>query len=73
MKKFKNASLPFTVMFIVLLALKLTGIIDWSWWIITAPIWIPVFMVPIFLLLLYLILFFARSIRDNDDIYGPKN
>lgn len=25
--------------FVVLLALKLTGCIDWSWWVITAPLW----------------------------------
>lgn len=29
------------VLFIVFLTLKLTHIIDWSWWCITAPIWIP--------------------------------
>ena len=27
--------------FIVFLVLKLTGTIDWSWWWITAPLWIP--------------------------------
>lgn len=28
--------------FIVFLVLKLTGTIDWSWWWVTAPIWIPI-------------------------------
>lgn len=27
--------------FLLLLALKLTNVIDWSWWWVTAPIWIP--------------------------------
>lgn len=27
--------------FIVFLVLKLTGNIDWSWWWVTAPLWIP--------------------------------
>lgn len=31
-----------TVLFIVFLVLKLTNVIDWSWWWVTAPIWIPV-------------------------------
>lgn len=31
--------------FIVFLVLKLTDQIDWSWWWITAPIWIPVALV----------------------------
>ena len=29
------------VLFIMLLVLKLTGSIDWSWWRITSPLWIP--------------------------------
>lgn len=47
-----TASFPLgTVLFVVFLVLKLTGVIDWSWWWITAPLWIPVaFVVGIFLL-----------------------
>jgi hypothetical protein len=26
----------------VFLVLKLTEVIDWSWWWVTAPLWIPV-------------------------------
>ncbi len=26
---------------IVFITLKLTGFIDWSWWWVTAPVWIP--------------------------------
>ena len=29
------------VLFVVFLVLKLTGNIDWTWWWITSPIWIP--------------------------------
>lgn len=25
--------------FLVLLVLKLTGVITWSWWLVTAPLW----------------------------------
>lgn len=28
-------------LFFVLVLLKLTGVIDWSWWIILAPVWVP--------------------------------
>ena len=31
----------FDIIFLVLLILKLTHVIDWSWWIITAPETIP--------------------------------
>ncbi len=27
------------MLFLVLLVLKLTEVITWSWWIVTAPIW----------------------------------
>ena len=29
------------VLFVVFLVLKLTGNIDWSWWWVTSPLWIP--------------------------------
>jgi hypothetical protein len=32
-------------LFLIFLTLKLTGYIDWSWWWITAPLWIPVLLV----------------------------
>jgi hypothetical protein len=31
-----------TVLFLVFLVLKLTGNIDWSWWWVTSPLWIPI-------------------------------
>jgi hypothetical protein len=30
-----------TVLFLIFLVLKLTDNIDWSWWIVTAPLWGP--------------------------------
>ena len=29
------------ILFIVFLILKLTGVIAWSWWWVTSPLWIP--------------------------------
>lgn len=29
------------LLFITLLVLKLTHVIDWSWWVITMPLWCP--------------------------------
>ena len=36
-----GSNLP-SVLFIVFLILKLTNTISWSWWWVTAPLWIPV-------------------------------
>jgi hypothetical protein len=29
------------VLFLIFLVLKLTNTIDWSWWWVTSPLWIP--------------------------------
>jgi hypothetical protein len=34
--------------FIVFLVLKLTGHINWSWWWVTSPLWIPIVLVLVF-------------------------
>jgi hypothetical protein len=46
-----------TVLFIVFLILKLTGTITWSWWWVTAPLWIPAAIVVAFLIISGLIMF----------------
>ena len=37
------------VLFLIFLILKLTGNIDWSWWWVTSPLWIPVLLVIVIL------------------------
>ena len=40
--KTTSAGVSFSgLLFIAFLVLKLTHVIDWSWWWVTAPIWIP--------------------------------
>lgn len=29
----------FTIMFLIFMTLKLCGVINWSWWWVTAPLW----------------------------------
>lgn len=55
-------SLP-TVVFIVFLILKLTNVIDWSWWWVTAPLWIS-FGLGLVVLLIYTIVLLC--------IYGAR-
>ena len=31
-----------TILFLIFMVLKLTNYIDWSWWWVTAPLWIPI-------------------------------
>ncbi len=56
------------VLFVVFLVLKLTGNIDWSWWWVTSPIWIPVALAFLFLIILMfvviLLMIFGFSADD---------
>lgn len=57
-----------TIVFIVLLTLKLSGVIDWSWWLITLPLWwwIPcILLVIIFALLIVLFNEFIENRRQD--------
>jgi hypothetical protein len=31
-----------TLLFVIFLVLKLAGVIAWSWWWVTAPLWLPI-------------------------------
>jgi hypothetical protein len=39
-----------TVLFVVFLVLKLTGNIDWSWWWVTSPLWLPLVLLLVTIL-----------------------
>ncbi len=41
-------------LFLLFLGLKLAHVIDWSWWWVTAPLWIPVVVVLFLLGLIYI-------------------
>lgn len=38
------------IIFVVFLILKLCGIIDWSWWWVIAPLWMPIGLSILFVL-----------------------
>jgi uncharacterized protein (DUF983 family) len=52
----------FIGVFCVFLGLKLSNHIDWSWWWVTAPIWIPYFAIPIVALL---VIGFIRAAKGS--------
>jgi hypothetical protein len=33
------------ILFLIFMTLKLTGNITWSWWWVTAPLWMPILLV----------------------------
>ena len=36
------------ILFLIFLVLKLTDNIDWSWWWVTSPLWLPLVFVIVF-------------------------
>lgn len=46
MKENKSLELS-TILFLIFLVLKLTNNISWSWWWVTAPLWIPIAIITL--------------------------
>lgn len=68
------------VLFVVFLVLKLTGNIDWSWWWVTAPIWIPI-LVAISIILVLIAVFIGmlsigytiEDLKDKFKLWKDKS
>ena len=43
----------FGLLGIVFITLKLVGVIDWEWWLVLAPIWVPMAIALIVLLFMF--------------------
>ena len=54
--------------FVIFTVLKLTGVIAWSWWWITAPIWIPFLIVVILVIAFFWLL--GKYSSNHDDFTG---
>ena len=57
------------ILFIVFLILKLTGNIDWSWWWVTSPLWIPPVAIVLFLIaigVVYLLYLIVKAIFGKE-------
>jgi hypothetical protein len=49
MAETKSVSLKLDmILFLIFLVLKLTDNIDWSWWWVTSPLWLPAVFVIVF-------------------------
>lgn len=48
-----------SIIFIVFLILKLCGVIGWSWWWITCPLWIPAILFTLILIIRLLVINFS--------------
>ena len=60
----------FTILFVIFLVLKLTGNIDWSWWWVTSPLWLPLALLLI--TILGIIMFYRRN-KQGEQIYDETS
>lgn len=49
--------------FIVFLVLKLCSVINWSWWWVTAPLWMPVAIFVAVCVVVFVVAFVVGAIR----------
>jgi len=55
-----------TILFIVFLVLKLTGNIDWNWWWVTSPLWLPIAIAIGFVVLVMVIAVLIIILNKGD-------
>jgi hypothetical protein len=53
------------LLFIAFLILKLCNVITWSWWWVTAPLWIPVAFVLVVLIIYIIVLAICAAIENH--------
>lgn len=53
------------LLFITFLVLKLTHVIDWSWWWITAPLWVPIGAVATLFVVLTIIYYILSTTNST--------
>ena len=55
MKHNKELNITSSLLLILFIGLKLGGIINWSWWWVLSPIWIPLLILVIFIFVIFVI------------------
>ncbi len=63
---FSLSSLGF-ILFLIFMTLKLIGIIDWLWFYVTLPLWIPAALYTFIITVLLIITVIAGKIEERKD------
>ena len=62
--KVRNSGIGFFgLLGIVFIVLKLVGVVNWSWWLVLAPLWAPTAVIVVCLLIGILVAAIANSDR----------
>lgn len=61
-----GGGLVLPILTIIMFALKVSGVIDWSWWIVFLPMWGPVVLILIVLLFIILLIWLGGVDVDEE-------
>ena len=64
-----------TILFVVFLVLKLTGVISWSWWWVTAPLWMPICfgLIVVIIFIVARVIIRKKKMRKHRDLKSLIN
>ena len=54
-----------SLIFLTFLILKLTNTIDWSWWWVTSPLWIPFVLITLIMLIIFILCLVSTKMRKE--------
>ena len=61
-----TVNFPFLgILTLIFITLKLTHFIDWSWWWVLAPMWVPLSIALLLILIAYAIVFISNKAIDR--------
>ena len=55
MKINKHSDITLSLLLVLFVGLKLAGVINWSWWWVLSPIWMPLFLFGLFVFVICVI------------------
>ena len=66
MENKKNTTSVTTILLVVFVVLKLTGNLDWSWWWVLSPLWIPIALIGVIALSIGILMAMFGDRFNND-------
>jgi hypothetical protein len=69
MENKKQTTSVTTILLVVFVVLKLTNNIDWSWWWVLSPIWIPIAFIAVIAISIGILmaLFGSREVHESNN------
>ena len=57
---------PLSTLLLIFVVLKLTGVIDWSWWWVVAPLWLPMTVAMVICAICFVVFYLVQNLDPHD-------